>query len=99
MLITSALRGCCVAGVCLISLALGCGSDDEQSQPAPEAPALDIVALENDACGLMGQFAYDKAVKKIQQLVSAEQITQQQRSKFTVDLAIALLNRRQESDL
>jgi tetratricopeptide (TPR) repeat protein len=54
-----------------------------------------IVALQNQAVALMGQFQYGKAVEKYEKLVELNQDVEQ----YQVDSAIALLNRRLDGDL
>ena len=79
----------------LLVAALGCSSD----QPTVTKELPDLTSQENQIVGLMGQFQYDKAVKACRELIAVDGLTADRRQKFRVDLAIALLNRRQEKDL
>ena len=87
-------------GRCLIVLGalLGCGRDDPASSSTP-AMQHDLISLENRAVGLMGQFKYDEAAAEYEQLAKRGDLSDAKRQQFAVDLAIALLNRRQDGDL
>ena len=86
---------CCL----LLSLSLGCSSKETIKTGDAQHIDVDVTSLENQAAGLMGQFNYDKAVTACKELCQLPGISKAQRQKFEVDLAIALLNRRQEEDL
>ena len=84
-----------VLSSCII---LGCS----KAEPAPAAVSTanqKLAKLENQAVGLMGQFQYDKAVTAYEMLLKQPKLSDTEKQKFTVDLAIALLNRRQDDDL
>lgn len=95
------------SSVALLSLIIGCaekpvadrGATLGTTQPDPAKSAGDDAAsltdLQNQAVAMMGQFEYDKAVGKYEQLL----ITNTDEERYQVDLAIALLNRRAEGDL
>lgn len=81
-------------------LAICCGlisgcSRQETSPPPQALSANQQIELHNRAVGLMGRFDYEQAVKQLEQLVEAKPKS----AALQVDLAIALLNRRQEGDV
>ncbi len=81
----------------LLLLTSGCA--EEQASESRPRRAADVATLENQVAGWMGQFNYDRAVQACTHLSELADISETQRQKFQVDLAIALLNRRQEGDL
>jgi thioredoxin-like negative regulator of GroEL len=99
-------RGALVAAACLV-FAVGCRKEPPNGSPPADAAAdrespsaarltpAEMVALRNRGVGYMGQFDYGKAVVVYEQLLAAQPPS----SDAHVDLAIALLNRRQAGDL
>ncbi|MAT68912.1 MAG: hypothetical protein CMJ58_05255 [Planctomycetaceae bacterium] len=85
-----------LAVICLL-VSVGC-SDRRQSTAVKSIPPIaaeDVAALRNEAAGLMGQFKYDDAAARLTRLEKSAHATDEIR----VDLAIALLNRREGDDL
>ncbi len=86
----------------LVMVVIGCEGNALQDDvevagemAVPSAIDADVIPLHNRVIGQMGQFNYDAAVAGYRRLVDAFP----QADQFKVDLAIALLNRRQEKDL
>ncbi|MCA9236880.1 MAG: VCBS repeat-containing protein [Planctomycetales bacterium] len=102
-----ALRHGILWAIIALAVATGCAKEDSARQPNASKKAAvkaadekvlsaaEIVAVRNRAVGLMGQFKYRDAVPLFEQLQRAQSDSAGAR----VDLAIALLNRREGNDL
>jgi tetratricopeptide (TPR) repeat protein len=79
---------------CVCLLLVGC-EDGSSDAPPIRRSTIELRALHNRGVGLMGQFNYGEAAKVFEQLAAESP----QAVDTQVDLAIALLNRREENDL
>ncbi len=85
-----------IFAACLhVAIFVGCGQGDSTSQSKKSLAAVDRAAIKNQVAGLMGQFRYDAAVTALRPLCESAWAA----SDDQVDLAIALLNRRNDEDL